>query len=357
MGLAQCFFVRIRIFSSGLLHYHGFSHLRGATRKVERPDVHKMRSISTNRRSYFPKFHFGAALKDPGSKPRRGLRALGKSAVWGRTIMNIIERTLRRVMDDNILDLAAQVSFYFVLSLVPFLIVLAAIVGWLPSTTLWQSFAQWITDYFPNRSRQAVFETILDLTRGYTGFLSFGLLAAIWSASSGFMGLMEALSVACCGKDSRSYWRKRAIATVATLVATLFCLLGFALWTVGHWATRTIFTEFKYVGAVHFRWSVVLWWVGTIALMLIGLAFINHFLPDGKRSWRWLTTGNIFTVVAILVITIGFNLFLRYSPTVPQVYTVLAGFVILMTWIYTANMMILIGKELDTAIGELHQQK
>jgi membrane protein len=111
------------------------------------------------------------------------------------------------------------------------------------------------------------------------------------------------------------------------------------------------------VGTVHFRWSVVLWWVGTIALMLIGLAFINHFLPDGKRSWRWLTTGNIFTVVAILVITIGFNLFLRYSPTVPQVYTVLAGFVILMTWIYTANMMILIGKELDTAIGELHQQK
>jgi membrane protein len=339
-----------------LLHYHGFSHLRGATRKVERPGVHKMRSISTNRRSYFPKVHFGAALKDPGSKPRRGLRALGKSDVWGRTVMNVIKRTFRRVMDDNILDLAAQVSFYFVLSLVPFLIVLAAIVGWLPSTTLWQSFAQWITDYFPNRSRQAVFETILDLTRGYTGFLSFGLLAAMWSASSGFMGLMEALSVACCGKDSRSYWRKRAIATVATLVASLFCLLGFALWTVGHWATRTIFTGFKYVGTVHFRWSVVLWWVGTIALMLIGLALINHFLPDGKRSWRWLTTGNVFTVVAIMSVTVGFNLFLRYSPTVPQFYTVLAGFVILMTWIYAANLMILIGTELDTAISDLHRR-
>lgn len=316
-----------------------------------------MRPISTNRRSYFPKLHFGAALNNPGAKPRRGLRALSKSAAWGRTVMNVIERTIRRVLDDNILDLAAQVSFYFVLSLVPFLIVLAAIVGWLPSTTLWQSFAQWITDYFPNRSRQAVFETILDLTRGYTGFLSFGLLAAIWSASSGFMGLMEALSVACCGKDGRSYWKKRAIATVATLVATLFCLLGFALWTVGHWATRTILTEYKYVGTVHFRWSVILWWVGTIALMLIGLALINHFLPDGKRTWRWLTTGNIFTVSAILVITVGFNLFLRYSPTVPQVYTVLAGFVILMTWIYAANVMILIGTEMDTAISELHRQK
>lgn len=314
-----------------------------------------MRSISTILRWHLPKFHFGATVKDAGSKPRRG-PALRKGAVWIRTVKDIIERTFQRVMNDNILDLAAQVSFYFVLSLLPFLIVLAAIVGWLPYTTLWQSFAQWITDYFPNRSRQKVFETILDLTRGYTGFLSFGLLAAIWSASSGFMGLMEALSVACCGKDGRSYWKKRAMATVATLVASLFCLLGFALWTVGHWATRTFFAEFKYVGTVHFRWNAILWWVGTTALMLIALALINHFLPDGKRSWRWLTIGNIFTVVAVMIITAGFNLFLRYSPTVPQVYTVLAGFVILMTWIYTANLMILIGTELDTAISDIRRK-
>lgn len=315
-----------------------------------------MRSISTNRHWQLPKFHSGATVKGAGSKSRRG-PTLRKVAVWGRTLLDIIERTFRRVMNDNILDLAAQVSFYFVLSLLPFLIVLAAIVGWLPSTTLWQSVAQWITDYFPNRSRQKVFETILELTRGYTGFLSFGLLAAVWSASSGFMGLMEALSVACCGKDGRGYWKKRAIATVATLVATLFCLLGFALWTAGHWATRTFFAEFKYVGAVHFRWSVLLWWVGTIALMLIALALANHFLPDGKRSWRWLTTGNIFTVITVVIITAGFNLFLRYSPTVPQVYTVLAGFVLLMTWIYTANVMILIGMELDTALSDIQPRK
>ena len=291
------------------------------------------------------------------STDQRSSRFFHQSEALRRRVVNVTKLTLKRVMNDNILDLAAQVSFYFVLSLLPFLIVLAAIVGWWPSTTLWQSFAQWITDYFPNRSRQAVFSTILDLTRGYTGFLSFGLLAAIWSASSGFMSLMQALSVACCGKDTRGYWKKRAIATAATLVASLFCLLGFGLWTMGHWATRAIFAEFKYVGTVHFRWSVVGWWLGTLSLMFIGLAFINHFLPDGRRSWRWLTAGNIFAVLAITLASIGFNLFLRYSPTVPQVYTVLAGFVILMTWIYMANLIVLLGTELDTVLKELQQRK
>ncbi len=269
----------------------------------------------------------------------------------------MLELTAERVVEHKLLDLAATVSFYFVLSLLPFLIVLAAIVGWLPSTTLWQSFAQWITDYFPNRSRQAVFATILDLTRGYTGYLSFGLLAAVWSASSGFMSMMEALSVACCGKDSRGYWKRRAIATVATLVSSVFCLLGFALWTTGHWATRAIFAEMKYLGAIHFRWSVVFWWVGTVLLMFVGLALMNHFLPDRKREWSWFTAGNIFAVTAILVSSVGFNLFLRYSPTVPQVYTVLAGFVILMTWIYVANLMVLIGTEIDTAIEQISGRK
>ncbi|HEY2351573.1 MAG TPA: YihY/virulence factor BrkB family protein [Candidatus Acidoferrum sp.] len=274
-----------------------------------------------------------------------------------RRVTEVAKLTFRRTMDDRILDLAAQVSFYFVLSLLPFLIVMAAIVGWLPSTTLWQSFAQWLTDYFPYRSRQAVFATILDLTRGYRGFLSFGLLAAIWSASSGFMSLMDALSVACCGKDTRGYWKKRAIATVATLVASLFCLVGFGLWTIGHWATRAFLAEYRYTDTFHFHWNLLAFWLATLVLMFGALALVNHFLPDGKRSWRWFTPGSIFAVAAIVIASVGFNLFLLYSPTVPQVYTVLTGFVLLMTWIYIANLIVLIGAELDTSVKDLYPAK
>ena len=94
-------------------------------------------------------------------------------------------------------------SFYFVLSLFPFFMIIAGFVGLLPSTTLWQNFAQWITDYLPTQSRRVVFETILDLSRGSAGFLSFGLIATLWSASSGFVGLMESLSRAYGSSDTR----------------------------------------------------------------------------------------------------------------------------------------------------------
>jgi membrane protein len=314
-----------------------------------------MRSSSAPRWWQSAKPQPEAEARPHGLAVRRWYRFIRRSLAVRRSVVEIIEGTVQRIVADRILDLSAQVSFYFVLSLLPFLIVLAAIVGWIPSTTLWQSFAQWLTDYFPDRSKQAVFATILDLTRGYTGFLSFGLLTAVWSASSGFMSLMEALSIACCGRETRPYWKRRAIATVSTLVASLFCFLGFGLWTVGHWASRVLSAEIVGSRRLHLHWRVTAWWAGTVLLMFVARAFVNHFLPVGKRPWQWLSAGSVFSVAGVLITSIGFNVFFRYSPTVPRVYSVLAGFVVLMTWIYMANLILLVGTEMDTTIRDLQK--
>jgi membrane protein len=140
------------------------------------------------------------------------------------------------IQNDRCLDLAAQMSFYFVLSLFPFLLVIGAIVGWLPSTSLWRDFAQWITDYMPRESRRLVFATILDLTRGSTRFLSLGLLATVWTASSGFVSLMESLSVAYGVNETRGFWKKRVLAIAATAIGAFFFVASFGLLAVGHWA-------------------------------------------------------------------------------------------------------------------------
>ncbi len=166
-----------------LLHYHLFWRFYLCVcATAHQRSLQQMRHSSSSRRLHSAELQSGTPVTSKRSAGHLWYRFFRRSTALRRGLSEVIELTFSRVMEDNLLDLAAQVSFYFVLSLVPFLIVLAAIVGWLPSTTLWQSFAQWITDYFPNRSRQAVFATILDLTRGYTGYLSFGLLASPFGA-------------------------------------------------------------------------------------------------------------------------------------------------------------------------------
>jgi membrane protein len=262
-----------------------------------------------------------------------------------------------RVSDDSLTDMAAEVSFYFVLSLFPFFLVLAAIVGWLPSTDLWQSFAQWVIAYFPRLSRSLVFKTILDLAHGYRGFLSFGLATTLWTASSGFMSLMGALTLVYGGRrDRRSYWKRRLIAIATTVGANLFFILSFGLWSAGVWAINSASGRFQGVVAFEERWKLV-WWLLTLVLLCIGVDLVNYCLPAVKRPWRWLSPGTVLVVVSFGLASLGLNSYVHYSPMLPRIYGTLAGFIVLMLWIYISTLILLVGAETDRIVDEAHLKR
>jgi membrane protein len=293
----------------------------------------------------------GALMQIQASEHRTHARFGDTLRIIRRSVFDRSKQVWASVLADDCLDLAAQMSFYFVLALFPFLLVIAAIVGWLPSTTLWPSFAQWLIGYLPLDLRRLAFTVIFDLTRGYQGYFSLGLLVTLWTASSGFVSLMESLSVAYGVKETRSFLRKRAIAVCATVVAAIFSMASFAVLNFGRWAATTIS---GYVGSnlpFSIPWELVRWPV-ELALMLFGLDLIRYYLPDRAARWRWWTPGTLFAALAFVGATAAFNLYLRYFDTYPKLYGTLAGFIILLTWIYISNFVLLAGAELDHVIQE-----
>lgn len=271
----------------------------------------------------------------------------------GRPVLRVIKIIWANTINDDCLDLAAQMSFYFSLSLFPFFMVIAGFVGWLPSTTLWHNLAQWITDYLPRDSRRLVFMTILDLTRGASGILSFGILATLWTASSGFVSLMESLTVAYGAKDTRSFWKKRVIAVCATLVGAFFLAGSFGLMTFGHWIAGLISIRVESFFPYQLQWEIGRWFA-SLLLMLLGLDLMNYFLPHVKKPWRWLSPGTVFVVLTMVGGSAGFNFYLRHFGDYPRFYGAMAGFIILLTWIYLASLILLIGAETDSVVGNLH---
>jgi membrane protein len=278
------------------------------------------------------------------------LRAWNSGLRFSR-LLSVFKRVLARIAADDCTNLAAQMSFYFVLSLVPFFLVLAAFVGWLPSTNLWQDLVEWITTYLPRGSRRVIFTVVLDLTHGYTKFLSIGLLVTIWSASSGFVSLMEALSIAHGARETRGFWKKRIIAVAATLVTAIFFLLSFALTTIGR--TAAVFLSNQYSAfTTKVPWDVARW-TANLLLILMAIYLVNYFLPNVKRSWHWITVGTSFVTLAFFLASFGFDFYIQHASNIPKIYGTLAGFIIFMIWIYIANIILLIGAETDTAIEEL----
>jgi membrane protein len=79
----------------------------------------------------------------------------------------------------------------------------------------------------------------------------------------------------------------------------------------------------------------------------------NYFLPNIKQPWHWVTVGTSFVTLAFFLASFGFDFYIQRASNIPKIYGTLAGFIIFMIWIYIANLILLIGAEMDTAMEEL----
>ncbi len=280
-----------------------------------------------------------------------GVRATmgGRLLQFSERQSGLFRRIWRRIQEDDCVDLAAQISYFFSLSLFPFCLLLTVIVGWLPSTTAWHSFATWMVAYLPKQSQHLVFSTILGLSHHSTGFFSFGLVAALWSASSGFVSLMESLSVVYQGRDSRSFLRKHVIGSCVAILAIAFAMTAFWIMALGHWGygwLTDLFGEWKGsdLTLVLGRWAV------TAVVMGLAIDLAYYYLPDGRRPWRWITWGTVFAVLALAGSTAAFNVYVQHFNSYPQLYGALGGFILLLIWIYLISLILLIGAETDRVL-------
>src|SRR5262252_6100601 len=274
-----------------------------------------------------------------------------RATIRGKPLARLLKRIVVRCYENDALNGAAQVSFYFVLSMFPFFLVVAALLGWVPTSREWQTFARWLSTYFPARTQDTLLMIMLGLSKGYRGFFSFGLILSVWSGSTGFMSLMEALTRACSLRETRNYFQRRLVALGATFVAACLLIAWFGIWTAGETLMALLLGKISYVPEsqlLHVAFRAL-----TSLLMLSASVYlINHFLPARPRAKHKVTPGMILSVLCLSVITSGFNFYMKHTSEISQVYGTLTGFIVIMLWIYLASLSLILGAETDSAINE-----
>ena len=123
-----------------------------------------------------------------------------------RPIKHALVETYEDVLRNHTLQMAAALSYYFVLSLFPCLIFLSAIVAYLPVPNLFDQALSMMTRFLPSDSMGLVSRVLSDvITPNRRTFLSFGILGTLWTASGGFAAAIEALNIAYDVEDDRPF--------------------------------------------------------------------------------------------------------------------------------------------------------
>lgn len=263
--------------------------------------------------------------------------------------LSFLHSLARRVVADNLLGRSAEISYYFALALFPFLIFLAALVGILPFTHLWDGILAWITHYLPAGVQSVVFDAVAGLTQNRGRFLSLGLLGAIWASSGGLVSLMSALNAVYEVAETRSYWKRLGLAILLLFVVAVLLIATFGLVSAGHALDSLVASAFGLNRALRLL-AFIGRWAASLGLSVISIAILDYALPNLQRPWRWITPGTSVVVASWIVSTVTFNFYVVHIASYHTTYGVLGGFFALMVWIYISAFIALVGAEINSEL-------
>ena len=260
-------------------------------------------------------------------------------------------RTLwERLGDHDTTGSAAQLGYYLLLSVFPFLLMIVTLAAFLPVGDSVQALLGRLSRVMPHQAMELVRGHLDDLLHNpRPHLLTVGLLAALWSASRGVDSVRKGLNFAYDVKESRPWWRVALIAVGMTIVGTLLVLTAVTMIVLGgkagEWAADHLHVQRVY----HFVWSWLRWPVTALVTMLVA-ALAYYVLPDVEQEFRFITPGSVAATIVWLLATWGFTLYVEHFSNYNATYGSIGGVIVLMTWFYLSGLIFLVGGEINAVI-------
>ena len=266
------------------------------------------------------------------------------------TWREVLLRTIREATADNILGMAAQLSYYFFFSLFPALLLLMAIASYLPVQTLVNDVFTELSGFAPPDAISIITDQITKIRQAKpSGLLTFGVAAAIWSSSSAMSAIINTLNSAYDIEEGRPWWKVQLTAISLTLGVALFILISFALVIIGPALAGKVAAWMHLGPAFEWTWKILQWPV-VFALACTGIALIYYFAPDAEQDWVWLTPGSIVATTLWLIASLGFKYYVVNISSYSATYGAVGGVMVLMLWFYISGAVILLGAEMNAEI-------
>jgi membrane protein len=262
----------------------------------------------------------------------------------------ILKRTVREAMADNIMGMSAQLAYYFFFSLFPALLLLIAIASYFPVQTLVDEVFKSMSGFAPPDALRIITDQIQKIRDAKpAGLLTLGVATALWSSSSAMTAIIGTLNSAYDIDEGRSWWKVQLTAILLTVGVALFILISFALVIVGPTLAERV-ADWVHLGAA-FEWTwKILQWPVVFALACTGIAMIYYFAPDAEQDWVWLTPGSVLSTVLWLLTSLAFKYYVVNISSYAATYGALGGVMVLMLWFYLSGAAILFGAEMNAEI-------
>ena len=270
-----------------------------------------------------------SASRDPLERLERRAERVPQRFL-GRNVAVMLVRTVRRFVSVRVTGLAAEMTYYTILSLVPLLTGLGAGLGLLERFVGADTVADMesgiinaVEAVFSEELMADVVTPLIEelLRQERTGIAVTGLLLSIWLASRVFRAAIRALDDAYEVEERRTFLQQWTLSLGFTLAAVVMVTATLSFLVIGPLLGGGVqIAEWIGLGDTFARvWAAGRWPVLTM-ISIAFLAWLYRTGPNVTNRWRDCIPGAIVATAGLILVASLFRVYLEVAgPQVPDV--------------------------------------
>lgn len=266
-----------------------------------------------------------------------------------------VETLIKKIIEQDFCGVAAEMAFWFIIGLFPFLLFLTSLFAWMGKQTLITPILGFITNIAPKDVSTLILNTLNEAMIFKQGMLVavFGLCITIALSSNAIAVIIKGLNRAYAIEENRNFIYTRTLSVIMVFINALVLFLSVSLIVFGK-VLLDFAIEYTVLSKLSIDIiSVVRWPVSYLALA--SLSIVNYYiLPavegNDKIKLKSVLPGTFFFSFFWIIGSWGFSIYLSNLNAYNKVYGAIGAVCILMVWLYYTSLIMLVGGEINSRV-------
>jgi membrane protein len=266
--------------------------------------------------------------------------------------LRVAARAVRNYIVHQSANQAGSIAFSSVLAMFPLLILVSAAAGFIGHPGDAAALVVRVLDLAPPIVRDAL-QPVVDevLGRRNQALLAIGVLATVWTASSGMQAVRTALNRAYGVERGLSFWQARVKVTLFTVVVGAGTIAAFSSIVVMPYVWLLIARTVEPGENIEWLRTGVRYGAAFLVLSVL-YALMYGWLPDIRQRLRTVLPGALLGALLWVGAAATLSYVLRSAAKLVIVYGGFAGLVATLVFLYVSAVTLIFGAEVNAVLGE-----
>lgn len=266
------------------------------------------------------------------------------------TIVKIFWNAIIRLIYDGGLANAGNVALSLLLSLFPFMILIATLVDIWGEPELLEEILVLLFDHWPAGSARPIADQMkIVLSQASGELFTISNLIALVLATNGIESARDGLNRAYRFVETRNFFVRRVQGTIFVTAGAVALILAAIILVGTPVIWQFLISEVSWLGRFSFMVGLVQYGLAVFLLALALFSF-HYFLPDGRHKSGEVIWGIVLTILGIIVGSQLFAFYLKTFADYASLYAGLAGIMIVIVYLYYLSVLILFGAEFNASL-------